>query len=146
MRFSSILGFILFILTLILIFSPMAIVIDFQSLIVILGITIPVLLLSGLFKDFVKSFRLLTLSENPFSKIELKKMQASIKLTIKLLGFSGILAAFVGVIASLNGFTDMAILFSNLAISLIAPLYSVLFIIILLPIEAKIKAILSTLE
>ena len=146
MRFSSILGFILFILTLILIFSPMAIVIDFQSLIVILGITIPVLLLSGLFKDFVKSFRLLTLSENPFSKIELKKMQASIKLTIKLLGFSGILAAFVGIIASLNGFTDMAILFSNLAISLIAPLYSVLFIIILLPIEAKIKAILSTLE
>ena len=124
----------------------MAIVIDFQSLIVILGITIPVLLLSGLFKDFVKSFRLLTLSENPFSKIELKKMQASIKLTIKLLGFSGILAAFVGIIASLNGFTDMAILFSNLAISLIAPLYSVLFIIILLPIEAKIKAILSTLE
>ena len=146
MRFSSILGFILFILTLILIFSPMAIVIDFQSLIVILGITIPVLLLSGLFKDFIKSFRLLTLSENPFSKIELKKMQASIKLTIKLLGFSGILAAFVGIIASLNGFTDMAILFSNLAISLIAPLYSVLFIIILLPIEAKIKAILSTLE
>lgn len=146
MRFSSILGFILFILTLILIFSPMAIVIDFPSLIVILGITIPVLLLSGLFKDFIKSFRLLTLSENPFSKIELKKMQASIKLTIKLLGFSGILAAFVGIIASLNGFTDMAILFSNLAISLIAPLYSVLFIIILLPIEAKIKAILSTLE
>lgn len=146
MRFSSILGFILFILTLILIFSPMAIVIDFPSLIVILGITIPVLLLSGLFKDFVKSFRLLTLSENPFSKIELKKMQASIKLTIKLLGFSGILAAFVGIIASLNGFTDMTILFSNLAISLIAPLYSVLFIIILLPIEAKIKAILSTLE
>lgn len=146
MRFSSILGFILFILTLILIFSPMAIVIDFPSLIVILGITVPVLLLSGLFKDFVKSFRLLTLSENPFSKIELKKMQASIKLTIKLLGFSGILAAFVGVIASLNGFTDMAFLFSNLAISLIAPLYSVLFIIILLPIEAKIRAILSTLE
>lgn len=146
MRFSSILGFILFILTLILIFSPMAIVIDFQSLIVILGITIPVLLLSGLFKDFIKSFRLLTLSENPFSKIELKKMQASIKLTIKLLGFSGILAAFVGIIASLNGFTDMTILFSNLAISLIAPLYSLLFIIILLPIEAKIKAILSTLE
>lgn len=146
MRFSSILGFILFILTLILIFSPMAIVIDFPSLIVILGITIPVLLLSGLFKDFIKSFRLLTLSENPFSKIELKKMQASIKLTIKLLGFSGILAAFVGIIASLNGFTDMAILFSNLAISLIAPLYSLLFIIILLPIEAKIKAILSTLE
>lgn len=124
----------------------MAIVIDFQSLIVILGITIPVLLLSGLFKDFIKSFRLLTLSENPFSKIELKKMQASIKLTIKLLGFSGILAAFVGIIASLNGFTDMTILFSNLAISLIAPLYSLLFIIILLPIEAKIKAILSTLE
>ena len=146
MRFSSILGFILFILTLILIFSPMAIVIDFPSLIVILGITIPVLLLSGLFKDFVKSFRLLTLSENPFSKIELKKMQASIKLAIKLLGFSGVLAAFVGVIASLNGFTDMAILFSDLAISLIAPLYSVLFIIILLPIDAKIKAILSTLE
>lgn len=146
MRFSSILGFILFILTLILIFSPMAIVIDFQSLIVILGITIPVLLLSGLFKDFIKSFRLLTLSENPFSKIELKKMQASIELTIKLLGFSGILAAFVGIIASLNGFTDMTILFSNLAISLIAPLYSLLFIIILLPIEAKIKAILSTLE
>lgn len=149
MRWSNILGFLGFlgfILTLVLIFAPLNLAIDFPSLIVIIGITMPILLTSGLSKDFFKSFKILNINENPYSIVELKKMNISISLAIKLIAASGILASFFGIIASLSLYTDLTQLFNNISVALIATLYSIIFIICLLPIKAKINAILSTLE
>lgn len=146
MRWSNLLGILVFILTLFLIFTPLTLAIDFPSLVVIFGITTPFMLISGLLKDFLKSFKILIITENLYSIVELKKMKVAISLAIKLIAFSGILASFFGIIASLSLYTDLKTLLGSISVSLIATLYSILFIICLLPIKAKLSAILSTLE
>jgi hypothetical protein len=55
--------------------APPMVFLDFPSLLVILGVTVPILLASGLLPDLGKGFRLMTAKENPFSLFELKRIR-----------------------------------------------------------------------
>lgn len=121
--------------------SMASIYIDPPSLILIIAFTVPILCASGLQRDFLKSFKLMLRKENPFSEVELKRMLQSVKLVIKTLFFSGILGTLIGNMALLNSGTFIAAHFS---ITMITCLYALIFIIMLMPLESRIKAILDT--
>ncbi|MEL7604149.1 MAG: MotA/TolQ/ExbB proton channel family protein, partial [Bacillota bacterium] len=65
---------------------------------------------------------------------------------IRLLLLSGFLGSLIGLISMLALLSDPTTLGRNMSVSLLTLLYAVLFSFILLPIRAKIRAILHTLD
>jgi flagellar motor component MotA len=120
--------------------------IDFPGLILILAFTVSMLLASGLLPDFVRGLKAMGKKVNEYSLLELEKTDIALKLAIKLLLFSGTLGTMIGIIAMLAQMTDMSLFLKNLAVALLTMLYSVLLVFILLPVKAKIKAIIKTVE
>ena len=141
MYFISTILFLVFLVLSVSLWSMASIYIDPPSLILILTFTVPILFASGLHRDFLKSFKLMAGKENTFSEVELKRMLQSVKLVIKTLFASGVLGMFIGSIAILN---SGPFILSHFAITMITLLYAVIFIIMLLPIEARIKATIDT--
>ena len=120
--------------------------VDFPSIIVILGPTLALLLASGLMPDFMRGFVVMSQKENTHSSLELHKTEIAVGLTIRLLLLSGFLGSLIGLISMLALLSDPTTLGRNMSVSLLTLLYAVLFSFILLPIRAKIRAILHTLD
>jgi len=120
--------------------------IDFPSIVLIIGFTIPIMMASGLLSDFLKGFKLMGQNENPYTSIELKRMLIANKLGISLILISAIMGTIMGGIAILTNVSDMSMLGPSFAVAILTTFYALVLTVVLLPIQAKIKAILSTLE
>ncbi len=116
--------------------------VDLPSLLVILALSLPVLMASGLICDFFKGFRLMGQKVNPFSEIELKRILQANVLAIRSILLSGALGTMVGVIALLTGTSGAGIL-PGLGTAMLTVLYSVIFVLLVLPVQAKAKAVLA---
>lgn len=119
---------------------------DMPSLLVILALTAAVLAASGLMGDFFRSFKLMGQKTNPYSTIELRRMQVSVKLAVVALLLSGAVGSIMGVVAMLSQLSDPSLLGPNAAVALLMMLYAVIFVFILLPVQAKVKAVLATMD
>jgi flagellar motor component MotA len=120
--------------------------IDLPSIVLILAFTLAMLLASGLLPDFLRGFKIMGKKVNDFSMLELEKTDIALRLAVKLLLLSGFLGTLIGVIAILTQLNDMSDFSKSLAVSLLTLLYSVLVVFILMPIKAKVKAIIKTIE
>jgi flagellar motor component MotA len=78
--------------------------------------------------------------------IELSRTEIALRLAIKLLLFSGLLGSIIGMISILSSLSNMNHLGQNLAVSFLTVLYSVLIVFILLPVQAKVKAMILTMD
>jgi len=141
MYLVSIVLFIVFLILSVSIWSMATLYVDLPSLVLIITFTVPILFASGLHKDFLKGIKLMRSKENLYSAIELKRMLQAVKLVIKTTLLSGILGSLLGTIAILSNGT---FLFEHFAVAMIALLYAIIFVLILLPIEARIKATIDT--
>ena len=120
--------------------------IDLPSIIVILAFSVPMLMASGLVADFIRGFKIMAQKVNTWSLFELKKTEIALKLMIRLLILSGLLGSMIGIVGIASSFTDISKLGPNLAIALLTLLYSILICFILLPVQAKVKAIILTMD
>ncbi len=125
--------------------APLAYV-DFPSLLVILVLSAAVLAASGLMGDFFKSFKLMAQKTNPCSAIELKRMLSAIRLSIWSFLLSGMVGMVIGTVAILSNFGDPAKFGPSAAMALLTLLYSMIFVFIMLPVQARAKAMLATME
>jgi flagellar motor component MotA len=119
---------------------------EIKSLIIILSFTSSMLVASGLLKDLSRGFKIIVQGECTYSLIELKKTTEAIKLTIKLLLCSGFLGSIIGTVNLLSKLNDVSSIGPQLAFALFSIFYSILFTIVLLPIQAKVKSIIHTIE
>lgn len=126
--------------------SGVSVFIDLPSLIVVFGLSMPVIMASGLWGDLMKGFKLMQANINPYSLIELKRIVIALRLTMKMLIISGVIGTFVGGLAVLRELEDIALLVPSLSVALLTTFYAFLFVVFLLPIEAKVRAIMTTLE
>lgn len=120
--------------------------VDLPSLLVILALCLPVLMASGLMPDFFKGFRLMGQKVNPFSEIELKRILQASLLVIRSILLSGAVGAMVGVIALLTGASGEAGILPGLGTAMLTVLYSIIFVLLVLPVQAKAKAVLATMD
>jgi flagellar motor component MotA len=120
--------------------------VDFPSLMVILALSAAVLAASGLMGDFFKGFKLMGQKTNPYSAIELKRILAAVRLAIWAFLLSGMVGTVSGTIAILSNLSDVALIGSGAAMALLTMLYSMIFVFIMLPIQARAKAMLATME
>lgn len=146
MYFIGIAVFLAFIVSTTMIDGSFAAFFDAPSLVVILGLSLSMLLASGLFKDFLRGFKVITSKENIFSLIELKKTLRATNLYICLLLTSGFLGSLIGIVSMLSQISDIHAVGPSVAIALLTFLYSILFVFILLPIRARVQAVIITIE
>ncbi|HYE81959.1 MAG TPA: hypothetical protein VEG39_07320 [Clostridia bacterium] len=120
--------------------------VDLPSIIVIMTFSIPMLMASGLLTDFIRGFKVMGQKVNTWSLLELKKTEVALRLMTKLILLSGSLGSLIGVVSIMSNLSDVSKIGPNLAIALLTLLYSILFIFILLPVQAKVKAIILTMD
>lgn len=117
---------------------------DAFSLVLTLLSIIPMLFVSGMGKDLICSFSVIFKKTDSLTAIQLKRCQAALSLTIKLLLCSGTLLALVSLIAVLG--LNPEYIFPNLAVALLSLVYSLVPCFLLLPVQAKITALLINLQ
>lgn len=120
--------------------------VDMPSIIVILVLSFSMLLASGLLPDLVRGFKIMGRRENTYSSLELRKTDIAVGLSIKLLLLSGFVGFMIGLIGILAAVGDPALLGRNLAVAMVTLFYALLLIVILLPVRAKVRAIIETLD
>lgn len=113
--------------------------IDMPSLLIILMITVPMLLASGLFPDLRRAFRVIMVKKAAYTKLELQRSLEAVKLTIRLIFYSGFLGTIVGLITILKSLKDIDVLGPNLSVMLICILYAIFGSFLLLPIASKLR-------
>lgn len=112
--------------------------VDGVTLGVMVLIIITVLLSAGLHQDFVQAFRFALGKPEHVSLLKLKRAKEAVTLTLKAtIGFA-VLITSISVIGSLRLATPAA-LPVNLAVSILGLVYSAIFCLLLIPIQAKIK-------
>jgi flagellar motor component MotA len=120
--------------------------IDLPSIVVILVLSFSMLLASGLLPDLLRGFKIMGKKENTCTVLELQKTEIAVGMTIKLLLLSGFLGFLIGLVAMLATLGDTSLIGRNLAITMLTMLYAMLIILILLPVQARVKAIIKTLD
>lgn len=120
--------------------------VDPPSLLVVLGLTLPMMMASGLLPDFLKGFHLMGLKVNPYSQIELNRIYQANRLATSAFLLSGLIGTLMGSVALLANVSDAASLLPGFAVASLTTLYALIFVFLILPIQAKVQAILSTLE
>lgn len=119
---------------------------NLPSLVIILALTLPMLLASGLLSDFLKGFSLMVKKVNLYSAIDLKRILEADKLAIQSLAIAGFVGTITGMIAILANLSEPVKLGPSLSVAFITVLYSLIFISLILPVRAKVSSILVTLE
>ena len=142
-------GLLIFVILLVVLFSFSATLnnfIDIPSIIVVLGFSVPIVMAAGLLSDFVKGFKLMAEKVNPFSVLEVKRILLSVQLMIKMMLLSGFVGTMSALIVIFSKFTTIETLFNHMSVAIITLFYALILIILLLPIEAKAKAVIASLE
>lgn len=135
------------VLTLLAFFTGTAVaLVDIPSIVVILAISLPILLASGLQKDFFRGFRLMALQTNPFTTIELKRTLTAVKLMETAILLAGVLGSLFGCVVLLATIEDMSMLFPSMAVAMLTLVYSLVLWGLLLPVRYRVEAVLSTLD
>jgi flagellar motor component MotA len=117
-------------------------VLDIPSLFILLIITVPMLLASGLFPDLKRAFKAITVKKPDFTKLELQRALEAVRLTVKLITFSGIFGFLIGLMNILRHLSEPQYLGPNLSVALICVLYSIFAGFIFMPISAKLKVMI----
>lgn len=123
--------------------APMAFV-DFPSIIVILGISLPILLASGLTKDLLRGFKVMHQRENQFTAIELRRTLSALKMTRHTLILAGGLGTLIGTVGMLSQLSNPSQIGPNMAVALLTVVYAIILTGAIVPIQYRIEAILST--
>lgn len=114
---------------------------DIPSLMIIVLITLPMLFSSGLFKDLKRAFAVIMKKNVPYTKLELERSLEAVRLTIKLILFSGAFGFLIGAITIL-AHLNVAVLGPNMAVNTIPVLYALFGCFILLPIQSRLKVLI----
>jgi len=142
-------GIIIFLVLLVLLSSlnsGFMVFLDFPSLIIILALSIPTLMASGLLPDFFKGFKLMGQNVNYYTKLDLERILEANKLAVSAFLLSGAIGLISGFIGVLTNLADPSALGHNLAVALYTVLYSLIFIALVLPIKSRVKTIINTME
>jgi len=143
MYFISIIIFLAVLVSTFLLSGSITIFIDLPSILIIIAITLPMLLSSGLFTDFKNSFRIVMSKDKTFSNEELERAILAIDLTNKLILISGFLGSIIGLISMLRQLSDPSKIGPSVAVMLLTTFYALFLTIILMPVKAKLKLLIT---
>ena len=112
--------------------SDVAWFVDLPSLFLILIVFIPGLIIMGEWKDFVKSF---SVGIRDYKLLELKNIIEAVSAAQKLVVFGALFAIVTSGILMLGRIDNLALLGTNLAVSILSGFYAVIIEFFLLPLR-----------
>ena len=119
--------------------------IDMPSLIVILLFDITMLFSAGLVKDFNNAFRMVLRTGKDESVTEMKRAIEAVGLVRKTTLSAGVFSMIFGLIMAMGQLGNPELLGPNLAVASLTLLYALAFILILLPLESRLRMKLQNL-
>ena len=146
MYFVGLVLFIAFLIFSTLLSGSLVSFIDLASIVVVLGFSFPLLMASGLLSDFLRAFKIMGSRVNVWSMIELNKTELTLRLAMKLLLISGLSGTIIGMISIASHLSDMSALLPSIGVALLTLFYSILLVFILFPMQAKVKAMILTMD
>ncbi|MBE5882070.1 MAG: hypothetical protein E7289_07190 [Lachnospiraceae bacterium] len=111
---------------------------DFPSLISLLVLSLPILLRNGMWKDFVRGFKLLKKSYT-CSLAELKRALDVVELMQRQILYAGVILTAFAIIIVLGFLQKPEIVGVNIAVALITVLYAAVLEMLLLPVQIEVK-------
>lgn len=111
---------------------------DFPSLIIILALTVPVLFMGGMWKDFLRAWKLLK-RDYTCHLSEIRRSLDVVEMMQKQLVYAGIISMLLSFIHILGILSDLASLGPNVAVAVLTMLYAVIFEMLLLPLQMEAK-------
>lgn len=112
--------------------------IDLPSLIIVLVFTVPALFKGGVWKDFMRAWKLLR-KDYTCHLSELRRTLDVVEMMQKQLIYAGVLCMLMSFITILGQLTSPEYLGPNLAVSILTILYAVIFEMLLLPLQLEVK-------
>ncbi len=114
--------------------------IDLPSILLILLITIPILMSTGLFRDFNNAFRLgMRKKEENVTLRELKRAVEAVSLAIRTILLSGVLVSVIQCVAILRNLDDPSFLGPMLSLAILVIVYAMGLALLLLPLRTRLK-------
>lgn len=113
--------------------------IDLPTILLILCISVPILLSTGLGKDFSNAFRIALNPSKEYTKKSLKRALEAVRLMIRTLLCSGGATFLLSGILTLHRLDDPANLGPILSLSFLSLLYALAMTLLLLPIQSVLK-------
>lgn len=110
--------------------------VDIISLVVLLLLVIPILISSGLSRDFSNAFRLAVGKKKPEKLLELKRAREAVGLVVWTTVASSVFVSMVQLIQILYTLDNLAELGPNISVMLISVMYGMGFVLLLLPIQS----------
>lgn len=107
--------------------------IDLPTIILMLVVIIPMLISTGLFKDFNNGLRLGITKKMPRTVTEIKRAIEAVKLVMTASLVTGIFISIAGMIIVFVNVGDMAVLLPNVSVALIGVIYGIIIYLLLLP-------------
>ncbi|NLL78355.1 MAG: hypothetical protein GX234_00780 [Clostridiales bacterium] len=116
--------------------------VDFVSLLSILLLSLPMLAVAGLIRDFFRSFSIAFAKTCTADKREITRALTAVKMASRLFLFTGILTSLLGLVGMLSILDDPASIGPNMAVAILSLLYSMFISILLLPVKARLELLL----
>ena len=120
--------------------------VDLQSLLLIIGIPICVLLITGVFKDFVYGFLICYGLKEKEDREDILRAYTAIRLVMITAILAGIFVAIISIVALLGKLSDVMFLGERLIIVLMSILYSIILNLLLLPTLTKLYIKLKMMD
>lgn len=113
--------------------------VDIMSLVILLLLVIPILISSGLHKDFSNAFRFSIGKKKPDKLLELKRAREAVNLVILTIIAASVFIAMVQMIQILYTLDNLSSLGPTIAVMLVSIMYGMCFVLLLLPIQSKLN-------
>lgn len=113
--------------------------IDIPSLLLIIFFCVPVIVVSGLWGDFIKAF---SVSKQKYSIAQLRRCLEAVLVAQKLVLISSFFTAFISIITLLRRLEEPALFGPNLAVVCLSGLYAVILEFLLLPLKTNVQVTL----
>lgn len=123
-----------------------AYLLDLVSLFSILLLSLPMLAVTGLMRDFFHSFSIAFTKKCTADKREIVRALTAIKMASKLFLLSGLITTLLGLLSVLVQVDDPALLGPNIAVAILSLLYSFFFFVLLLPVRARLELLKDSCE
>lgn len=111
---------------------------DPPSLIIVLVLTVPILFTGGMWKDFLRAWKLLRKSYICHLS-EIRRSLDVVEMMQKQLVYAGIISMLLSLVHVLGRLSDLASLGPNIAVAILTMLYAVVFEMLLLPLQMEAK-------
>lgn len=112
--------------------------VDFPTLLIMIIFVVPVLMRGGLWKDFKRAFKLLK-KDCACRLSELRRTGDVLEMLQKQIWYAGILTMMVSIIYVMINISDPSLLGPNIAVSVLTLFYTVIFEMLLLPLQLEVK-------